>query len=92
VELTLQDGRVLADEISVADAHPAGARPFVRENYIGKFETLAAYAIGDGERRRFVEVAGCVADLETSELLGLTPAADRLNLLAGSDGRGIFDA
>jgi 2-methylcitrate dehydratase len=92
VEITLQDGSVLADEISVADAHPAGARPFVRENYIGKFETLAAYAIGDGERRRFVEVAGCVADLETSELLGLTPAADRLNLLAGSDGRGIFDA
>ncbi|MBT5495412.1 MAG: MmgE/PrpD family protein, partial [Alphaproteobacteria bacterium] len=92
VEITLQDGRVLVDEIAVADAHPAGARPFVRENYIGKFETLAAYAVGDEERRRFVETAGCVADLGPGALLGLTPVADRLNLLAVPDGRGIFDA
>ena len=92
VEIILQDGRVLVDEIAVADAHPAGARPFVRENYIGKFETLAAYAVGDAERRRFVEAAGRVADLETAELLGLTPVADRLNLRAEPDGRGIFDA
>jgi len=92
VEITLQDGRVLVDEIAVADAHPAGARPFERKNYIEKFETLAAYAIGDAERSRFVEVAGRVADLESDDLLGLTPVADRLNLLAGPDGRGVFDA
>jgi 2-methylcitrate dehydratase len=92
VEITLQDGRVLVDEIAVADAHPAGARPFERKNYIEKFETLAAYAIGDAERSRFVEVAGRVADLGSDDLLGLTPVADRLNLLAGPDGRGVFDA
>jgi 2-methylcitrate dehydratase len=92
VEITLQDGRVLVDQIAVADAHPAGARPFVRKNYIGKFETLAAYAVGDGERRRFVEAAGRVADLGSGELISLTPVADRLNLLTRPDGRGIFDA
>jgi 2-methylcitrate dehydratase len=92
VEITLQEGRVLVDEIAVADAHPAGARPFVRENYIGKFESLAAYAVGDAERCRFVEAAGCVADLGPGDLLGLTPVADHLYLLAGPDGRGIFDA
>jgi 2-methylcitrate dehydratase len=92
VEITLQDGRVLVDQIAVADAHPAGARPFVRKNYIGKFETLAAYAVGDGERRRFVEAAGRVADLAPGELISLTPVADRLNLLTRPDGRGIFDA
>ena len=35
------DGTVITEEIAVADAHPAGARPFAREQYIAKFRTLA---------------------------------------------------
>ena len=38
---------MIVDEIAVADAHPLGARPFAREQYIAKFRTLAA-----GVRRR----------------------------------------
>ena len=47
VEITLDDGTVITDEIAVADAHPLGARPFAREQYVNKFRTLAA-----GARRR----------------------------------------
>ena len=42
VEITLTDGTVITDEIAVADAHPLGARPFAREQYVNKFRTLAA--------------------------------------------------
>ena len=34
VEITLTDGTVITDEIAVADAHPLGARPFAREQYV----------------------------------------------------------
>lgn len=92
VEITLEDGRTFVDEIAVADAHPAGDRPFVRENYIEKFETLATSAITGETRRSFVEAAGRVAQLTAEELAGLTPVADKLDLSVKPDGRGIFDA
>ena len=92
VEITLSDGETLVDEITVADAHPAGARPFVRENYVAKFEVLAEYAVGDSERARFIDAAGKIADLAPDDLAGLMPVADRLSLATEPDGRGIFDA
>jgi 2-methylcitrate dehydratase len=35
--ISLADGREIADEIAVADAHPRGARPFGRAEYVSKF-------------------------------------------------------
>ena len=40
VEILMKDGSTLVDEMAVANAHPGGARPFGREDYIGKFQTL----------------------------------------------------
>src|SRR6478736_6468496 len=39
VEIFMKDGSTLVDELGVANAHPNGARPFGREQYIGKFLT-----------------------------------------------------
>ena len=41
VEIDLVDGGRIVDEIAVADAHPLGARPFTRPDYVRKFRTLA---------------------------------------------------
>src|SRR3984893_5831680 len=41
VVVTLKDGSVISDEMAVADAHPLGARPFARPQYIAKFRQLA---------------------------------------------------
>src|SRR5699024_5190163 len=41
VEIELASGEKIVDEIAVADAHPLGARPFARANYIAKFRLLA---------------------------------------------------
>ena len=59
--ITFQDGTVIEDEMAVADAHPYGARPFVRENYIAKFRTLAEGIVDKQEQDRFL---AAVQDLE----------------------------
>lgn len=92
VEILFTDGRSLVDEIAVADAHPAGARPFARANYIAKFEALAENAVSAAQRQKFVEAADRVGDLDADGLLDLTPVADLLEVSAAPDGRGIFDA
>ena len=41
---------MISDELAVADAHPAGARPFAREQYVAKFRTLADGVIAPASR------------------------------------------
>ncbi len=57
VEIELADGGRLVREIAVADAHPLGARPFGREQYVKKFRTLAAGVLEDAEIERFLDLA-----------------------------------
>ncbi|WP_225727915.1 MULTISPECIES: 2-methylcitrate dehydratase PrpD [unclassified Nocardia] len=67
-EVTLKSGEVIVDELAVADAHPLGARPFAREQYIAKFRTLAEGVIAPAEQDRFLEVAQRTAELSEGEL------------------------
>jgi 2-methylcitrate dehydratase len=78
VEITLSDGSTLVDEIAVADAHPLGARPFARSNYIEKFRSLAAGVLDDAEIERFLDVAQRLPQLTAAELDGLTVFASGL--------------
>ncbi len=75
VEITLNDGTVITDEIAVADAHPLGARPFAREQYIGKLRALARGIVEDAEIDRFLDVVQRLPHLAPGEL-------DQLNLTA----------
>ena len=72
VEIVLKDGTVIRDEIAVADAHPLGARPFAREQYVGKFRALAEGVLEAAEIERFLDVAQRLPELTASELGGLT--------------------
>lgn len=49
VVITLTGGRVIEDSLALADAHPDGARPFVRGNYVEKFLTLSDGIIDPAE-------------------------------------------
>ncbi|MBC7551846.1 MAG: MmgE/PrpD family protein [Cellulomonas sp.] len=91
VVITLEDGTVLEDELAVADAHPLGARPFARPQYIEKFRTLATGVIDDVEQDRFLAAVDELPDLPAGELhrLTFTVAADRLGDTAASS-KGIF--
>lgn len=81
VEITLNDGSVVTDQIAVADAHPLGARPFAREQYINKFRTLAAGLVEEKEIDRFLDAAARLPELAAGEL-------DQLNIAAA---RGVID-
>jgi 2-methylcitrate dehydratase len=72
VVITLTDGRQIVDEISVADAHPGGARPFARDQYVEKFRSLAVPVIGEKEAERFLALALRLPELGPKEVRELT--------------------
>ncbi|GAA4173479.1 MmgE/PrpD family protein [Gryllotalpicola koreensis] len=90
VEITLADGSRIVDEIAVADAHPLGARPFRRPDYVRKFRTLAADALEPDEIERFLATAERLPDLTAEELGGLTITAREGYLDAVPLPRGLF--
>ena len=49
----MKNGLTISEEINVADAHPAGKRPFGRKEYINKFKTLTDGMISRKESARF---------------------------------------
>ncbi|MFG3258456.1 MmgE/PrpD family protein [Streptomyces sp. NPDC048172] len=80
--VTLEDGTVIEDELAVADAHPAGARPFDREAYARKFRALAEGIVVPGAQDAFLTAAGRLPELGADELAGLFPAVDTAALAA----------
>ncbi|MFE5642320.1 2-methylcitrate dehydratase PrpD [Rhodococcus sp. NPDC056516] len=71
-EITLKSGEVIVDELAVADAHPLGARPFARDQYVAKFRTLAEGVIEPSEQDRFLDAAQRTVQLKAGELDQLT--------------------
>jgi 2-methylcitrate dehydratase len=88
VVVTLTDGCQVVDEISVADAHPRGARPFGRDEYVRKFRSLAVPVLGEEEAERFLALALRLPELVPEDVRALTftalpgvlPAAKRPGL------------
>ncbi len=75
IETELADGSRVVEEIAVADAHPLGAHPFARADYVRKFRTLARGVLEDEEVERFLGVAQRLPELRPDELAGLTVTA-----------------
>jgi 2-methylcitrate dehydratase len=69
---------VIEDEIAVADAHPRGAHPFGRAEYIAKFQELAGETVAEEERESFLELATRLSSLGAAELASLTFTATDL--------------
>jgi 2-methylcitrate dehydratase len=72
VVMTMEDGSTIEDEIAFADAHSYGARPFGRDDYIGKFHALAADYAATRERERFLAAALAAPTLPAGTLQELT--------------------
>ena len=90
VEITLTDGSTVVDEIAVADAHPLGARPFARENYIRKFRILAQPVLDVAEIERFLSLVQRLPELTADEVQELSIVA-KPGLLASADApKGLF--
>jgi 2-methylcitrate dehydratase len=89
--IRFKDGAVLEDEMAVANAHPAGAKPFGRDGYIRKFDTLTQGIIEPSERDRFIDTVQDLSALSADRLyrLNLQLPLERLKNHA-RDNRGVF--
>ncbi|SFS13475.1 2-methylcitrate dehydratase [Microbacterium sp. cf046] len=90
VEIRFADGSEIVDEIATADAHPLGARPFAREDYVRKFRILAEPVLAPEEIERFLDLAQRLPELTADEVGRLTIVAEH-GVLAGAPApKGLF--
>ena len=85
-EIFLRDGTRITDELQVANAHPLGAKPFGREDYLRKFQSLTEGTISMQESRRFLDLVQNLTALRPGELLGLNAAVPAQMLVQGKPG------
>lgn len=90
VEITLTTGETIVSDIAVADAHPLGARPFARANYIEKFRTLAEPVLDAAEIERFLSLVQRLPELSAAEVQELTIVAKPEILSAADAKKGLF--
>ncbi|MEE2815388.1 MAG: MmgE/PrpD family protein, partial [Actinomycetota bacterium] len=90
VEITLKDGTKIVEEIAVADAHPLGARPFARENYVRKFRVLAQPVLDAAEIDRFLELVERLPELTADEVQELSIVAKKGVLASADAPKGLF--
>lgn len=86
VEITLKNGEKLVDELALANAHPFGARPFKREDYIRKFKTLADGIVSDAEQARFLGLVQNLQNLTEGDVRKLNIDVNPSDLKQGDKG------
>ena len=74
--VTLKSGETIVDELAVADAHPLGARPFARAQYVAKFTELADGVVESVEQQRFLDLIDGVAAIKPGGLDALNVRVD----------------
>lgn len=91
VEITFNNGETLVDELGTANAHPNGARPFVRKHYVNKFNTLTEGIIDPAESKRFLGLVERLPELSADDIkkLNVEVSLDKL-IQHERDNRGIF--
>jgi 2-methylcitrate dehydratase len=91
IEILFKNGQKLGDEMAVANAHPFGAKPFKRPDYINKFRTLTDGIVAKAEADRFIGLVDRLDQLSPAEILQLNVQVNA-ELLKNRerDTRGIF--
>ncbi|MBV8522724.1 MAG: MmgE/PrpD family protein [Acetobacteraceae bacterium] len=86
VEVFMNDGSRIEEEGAVANAHPRGAKPFARPDYIKKFQVLTDGIISNREANRFLDAVQDLSRLPTGELAALNVAVPAGALAEGKPG------
>jgi len=91
IEIIMNDGSVVADEMAVANAHSLGATPWQQPQYIHKFKMLTDGVIAPTESTRFLDLVQQLPQLRADQLHELNVQMPMDQLLRGArDTRGIF--
>ena len=89
VLITLNNGKQILEQLDRADAHPYGARPFKRQNYIQKFLTLTESILDKKESSRFLKTVQKLRNLKPGELNKLNIQVKRSQIKKNTK-KGIF--
>ena len=89
VIVTLNNGKKIVEQLDRADAHPYGARPFKRQNYIQKFLTLTNGILDKKEISRFLKTVQKLEKLKPGELNKLNIQVKRSQIKKNTK-KGIF--
>ena len=87
VEIHMQDGQVIRAEKHVADAHPLGAKPYGRQDYLNKFSELTSDILDPKESRRFLDLVQNLDKLSSKEVKELNL---QTGISASPSSRGLF--
>ena len=82
VTVRMADGTQVSEQLDNPNAHSLGARPFVRDDYVGKLRTLSAGTVEASEVDRFLELVSRLEELEPEEVrqLNLAVPEEQLRL------------
>ena len=86
----MKSGDVIEDELERANAHPAGAIPFARANYVKKFDMLTENIISKEERDRFIALVENLRNLTIADVAQLNVLAPE-DYVVISTKKGIFE-
>ncbi|MEM5500370.1 MmgE/PrpD family protein [Ahrensia kielensis] len=89
VVITMEDGSIIEDEMAIANAHPLGARPFGRSEYIKKFKMLTDDILEPAESERFLDLVQRLPQLSAAEVQKLNPTVCA-DYLVENPAKGIF--
>jgi 2-methylcitrate dehydratase len=89
VVVAMEDGSEIIDELGIANAHPFGARPFGRAEYIKKFRTLTDDILDKAESERFLDLVQQLPNLSADQVKLLNPVAPK-GYLVENPAKGIF--
>lgn len=90
VIITMKDGRVLEDELERANAHPAGAKPFGRLEYLKKIDVLTNGIISKSERDHFVDFVEKLRELSSDDIQQLNIQV-KASTLKQATNKGLFE-
>ena len=77
VEIILNDGEKIVDQLEFANAHPSGKTPFKRAEYINKMKPLFKDMVNNKEDVRFLNLVENLATLEPEEVKQLNISCDK---------------
>jgi len=85
----MNNGKKVIEQLERADAHPYGARPFKRKDYIKKFLTLTENILQKKESLRFLKTVQNLKKLKSGQLNRLNIQVKK-NKIKKNKKKGIF--
>ncbi len=89
VVVTMKNRKKISEQLEKADAHPYGARPFKRKDYINKFKILTENIIFRKESLKFIKIVENLRKLKNGQLGKLNIEVNK-KYLKKNNKKGIF--